>query len=36
LVLPGEMGERFKVMAWSRDMNLELRGMALLDLQHSL
>ncbi len=36
LMLPGEMGERFKVMAWLRGMDLELRGMSLVDLQHSL
>ena len=36
LMLPGEMGERFKVMAWLRDLDLELRGMSLVDLRHSL
>jgi SAM-dependent MidA family methyltransferase len=36
LMLPGEMGERFKVMAWLRGMDLELRGMSLVDLRHSL
>jgi SAM-dependent MidA family methyltransferase len=36
LMLPGEMGERFKVMAWLRGIDAELRGMALVDLQHSL
>jgi SAM-dependent MidA family methyltransferase len=36
LMLPGEMGERFKVMAWLRGMDLELRGMALVDLRGSL
>jgi SAM-dependent MidA family methyltransferase len=36
LMLPGEMGERFKVMAWLRGMDVELRGMALVDLRHSL
>jgi SAM-dependent MidA family methyltransferase len=36
LMLPGEMGERFKVMAWLRDMDMELRGMSLADLRHSL
>jgi SAM-dependent MidA family methyltransferase len=36
LMLPGEMGERFKVMAWLRGMELQLRGMALVDLRGSL
>jgi SAM-dependent MidA family methyltransferase len=36
LMLPGEMGERFKVMAWLRGMDQELRGMTFVDLQHSL
>jgi SAM-dependent MidA family methyltransferase len=36
LMLPGEMGERFKVMAWLRGMEMELRGMSLVDLRHSL
>jgi SAM-dependent MidA family methyltransferase len=36
LMLPGEMGERFKVMAWLRGMDVELRGMSLVDLRHSL
>ena len=36
LMLPGEMGERFKVMAWLRGMDMELRGMSLTDLRHSL
>ncbi len=36
LMLPGEMGERFKVMAWMRGMDMELRGMSLVDLRHSL
>ena len=36
LMLPGEMGERFKVMAWLRGMDKELRGMSLVDLRHSL
>ena len=36
LMLPGEMGERFKVMARLRGMDLELRGMALVDLRGSL
>jgi len=36
LMLPGDMGERFKVMAWLRGMDMELRGMSLVDLRHSL
>ena len=36
LMLPGEMGERFKVMAWLRDMDLELKGTSFVDLRHSL
>jgi SAM-dependent MidA family methyltransferase len=36
LMLPGEMGERFKVMAWLRGLDMELRGMSLVDLRHSL
>jgi SAM-dependent MidA family methyltransferase len=36
LMLPGEMGERFKVMAWLRGLELDLRGMSLVDLRHSL
>ena len=36
LMLPGDMGERFKVMAWLRGMDKELRGMSLVDLRHSL
>jgi len=36
LVMPGEMGERFKVMAWTRAMDLPLAGFALLDLRHTL
>ena len=35
-MLPGEMGEGFKVMAWLRGMEVELRGMSLVDLRHSL
>jgi SAM-dependent MidA family methyltransferase len=34
LMLPGEMGERFKVMAWLRGM--DLRGLSFVDLRHSL
>ncbi|MGO9515286.1 MAG: class I SAM-dependent methyltransferase [Steroidobacteraceae bacterium] len=36
LMLPGEMGERFKVMAWSRRMDAPLRGFGLKDLRHTL
>jgi SAM-dependent MidA family methyltransferase len=36
LMLPGEMGERFKAMAWSRKMDLPLRGFALQDMRHTL
>jgi SAM-dependent MidA family methyltransferase len=36
LLLPGEMGERFKAMAWSRGIDLPLRGFALQDLRHTL
>jgi SAM-dependent MidA family methyltransferase len=36
LMLPGEMGERFKVMAWVRGMDMELRATSLVDLRHSL
>ncbi len=40
LMLPGEMGERFKAMVWTRGMALgverELSGFALQDLRHSL
>lgn len=36
LTLPGMMGERFQVMALSRDLNLELRGFALKDFSHRL
>jgi SAM-dependent MidA family methyltransferase len=36
LLLPGEMGERFKVMAWLKGTELALRGFALKDLRHSL
>jgi SAM-dependent MidA family methyltransferase len=36
LMLPGEMGERFKVMAWTRGIQRELSGFALQDLRHSL
>ena len=41
LMLPGEMGERFKAMAWTRGLEgfgaeRELSGFALQDLRHSL
>lgn len=36
LMLPGEMGERFKAMAWLRGLDLELSGFALRDLRHTL
>jgi hypothetical protein len=35
-MLPGEMGERFKAMAWLKGMDLELSGFQLLDLRHTL
>jgi SAM-dependent MidA family methyltransferase len=36
LLLPGEMGENFKVMALTRDLDLPLRGFAYQDLRGSL
>jgi SAM-dependent MidA family methyltransferase len=36
LMLPGEMGERFKAMAWLRAIDEPLSGFALLDLRHTL
>jgi SAM-dependent MidA family methyltransferase len=36
LMMPGEMGEGFKAMAWLRGIDRELRGFALQDLRHSL
>jgi SAM-dependent MidA family methyltransferase len=36
LLLPGEMGERFKAMAWLKGKELALRGFALKDLRHTL
>jgi SAM-dependent MidA family methyltransferase len=36
LLLPGEMGERFKAMAWLRGINGPLRGFGLNDLRHTL
>jgi SAM-dependent MidA family methyltransferase len=36
LLMPGEMGERFKAMAWLRGLDLPLAGFALKDLRHTL
>ena len=36
LMLPGEMGERFKAMAWLKGLDLPLRGFRVRDLGHSL
>lgn len=36
LTMPGEMGERFQVMAFGRDYDPPLRGFAVLDLAHRL
>ena len=36
LMMPGEMGERFKAMAWLRGLELPLAGFALQDLRHTL
>jgi SAM-dependent MidA family methyltransferase len=36
LMLPGEMGERFKAMAWVRGIDAPLRGFELQDLRHTL
>jgi SAM-dependent MidA family methyltransferase len=36
LTLPGEMGERFKVIALAREYDAPLRGFATRDLRHSL
>jgi SAM-dependent MidA family methyltransferase len=36
LMLPGEMGERFKAMAWLRGLDIPLSGFALQDLRHTL
>jgi SAM-dependent MidA family methyltransferase len=36
LLLPGEMGERFKAMAWLKGRELALRGFTLKDLRHTL
>jgi SAM-dependent MidA family methyltransferase len=36
LLLPGEMGERFKAMAWLRGLDIPLSGFAQQDLRHTL
>ncbi len=36
LMMPGEMGERFKSMAWLRDLDMPLSGFGLQDLRHTL
>ncbi len=36
LMLPGEMGECFKVMAWQRGTDLPLAGFSLQDFRHTL
>ena len=36
LMLPGEMGERFKVMGWSRGIDTPLAGCEVRDFTHSL
>jgi SAM-dependent MidA family methyltransferase len=36
LMLPGEMGERFKAMVWLRGLDTPLSGFELLDLRHKL
>jgi len=36
LMLPGEMGERFKSMAWTRGIACNLSGFVLQDLRHTL
>ena len=36
LMMPGEMGERFKAMAWLRGLDRPLGGFALRDLRHTL
>jgi SAM-dependent MidA family methyltransferase len=36
LMLPGEMGERFKAMAWTRGLTRDLSGFTLQDLRHTL
>lgn len=36
LMMPGEMGERFKAMAWTRGVERDLSGFVLQDLRHTL
>jgi SAM-dependent MidA family methyltransferase len=36
LLLPGEMGERFKAMAWMRGMEMPLPAFQVQDLRHTL
>ena len=36
LLMPGEMGERFKVMAWARNVDLDLHGFSIRNFLHSL
>ena len=36
LMLPGEMGERFKAMAWTRGLDAELIGFSIRDFLHTL
>lgn len=36
LTLPGEMGERFKVIALAKGYDAPLRGFAVRDLRHTL
>jgi SAM-dependent MidA family methyltransferase len=36
LMLPGEMGERYKAMLWLRGLDIPLQGFALQDLRHTL
>jgi SAM-dependent MidA family methyltransferase len=36
LMMPGEMGERFKAMAWTRGVDPALRGFELKDFRHTL
>jgi SAM-dependent MidA family methyltransferase len=36
LMMPGDMGESFKAMAWVRGLGLPLSGFALQDLRHTL
>ncbi len=36
LMMPGEMGESFKAMAWSRGTDVKLSGFGLKDLRHTL